>query len=58
MAKWRGTATVVFYFDAPDKRQAERLFELSLIDVEVLSGYRDPELEEIDDKEFEREENK
>lgn len=51
MAKFRGTATVVWYFDAVDKQDADRQFDEELCDL----GYRDAELEEIEEAEYLRE---
>ena len=56
MAKWRGTATVVYYFEAPDKRSAQRRFGKDL-DAVLDVGYRDAEVEEVEEKEWERETN-
>lgn len=54
MAKWRAEATVVWYFDVPDKATAEKMFNLEL-DAIDSGGYRNAEIEEIDEKEWERE---
>lgn len=54
MAKWRATATVAWYFEAPDKRTAEARFNCLLATVEPGS-HRDAELEEIDEEEYRKE---
>lgn len=53
--KWRGEATVVYYFEAPDRRTAERWFDKELNRIPDCSCYRNNEVEEIDEKEWERE---